>query len=110
MGRKSSAKAQTKPASTGGPSGGSPLKFAAIGGVALAVVVAIYAFSSRTAPQEAQAPAAPAVAMVPDSALRGPHPQADLPPLPFIPEPPARSPDARAGGCESAVSHGSCYQ
>jgi hypothetical protein len=109
MGRKSSAKGQAKPTSEGGPSGGSPggsrVKFAAIGAVALAVVVAIYVFSARTPTEQAQAPSAPAVSPVPDSALQGPHPQADLPPLPFIPEPPARSPEVVRAAYKFAAEH-----
>jgi len=108
MGRKSSAKAQAKPttgSSSASSAGGPPLKFVAIAGVALAAVAAIYAFSSRTEPQQAQAPAAPAVAAVPESALQGPHPQENLPPLPFIPEMPARSPDVVRASYKFAAEH-----
>src|SRR5579862_4278353 len=100
MGRKSSAKAQPKPAATSSPAGSSgsggsssPLKYAAIAAVAIAIVVAVYVLNAKPAPPVPQAPARQAVAGVPESAKQGPHPQANLPPLPFDPEPPARSPE-----------------
>jgi type IV secretory pathway VirB10-like protein len=109
MGRKSSAKAQAKPTSAAGPNppsdGGSPMKIVAIAAVAIAAAVAIYAFSSRTEPQQTQTPTAAAVSPVPDSALQGPHPQADLPPLPLIPEPPARSPEVVRAAYKFAAEH-----
>jgi len=109
MGRKSSAKSQAKPTSAPGPhapSGrGSSMKFVAIAGVAIAAVVAIYAFSSKTAPQQAQTSTAPAASPVPASALQGPHAQANLPPLPFIPEPPARSPEVVRAAYKFAAEH-----
>jgi Protein of unknown function with PCYCGC motif len=109
MGRKSSAKVQAKPTSAQGPDtpsdGGPPMKIMAIAAVAIAAVFAIYAFNSRTEPQQTQAPGAPAASPVPESALQGPHPQADLPPLPFIPEPPARSPEVVRAAYKFAAEH-----
>jgi hypothetical protein len=111
MGRKSSAKAQPRPASaTGspsdGPSGGmSPLKLGGIGAVALAIVAAVYIIGARQAPNTAQNPAAPAVADVPEAANFGPHPQENLPPLPFIAEPPARSPEVVRAAYKFAAEH-----
>src|SRR5262245_39281276 len=108
MGRKSSAKAQARPASGSSDAptgGGSPVKFVAIAAVALAAIAAIYAFRSRAEPQQAQAAATPAVSPVPDSALQGPHTQADLPPLPFVPEPPARSPEVVRAAYKFAAEH-----
>jgi len=83
------------------------MTLAAIGGVAVAAVIAVYAFGSRTAPQgpAPQATSATAVAPVPDSALQGPHPHADLPPLPFSPEPPARSPEVVRAAYKFAAEH-----
>jgi hypothetical protein len=77
----------------------------AIAGVAIAAVVAVYAFRAKTEPQQAQGPAAPSAPAVPDSALQGPHPQADLPPLPFSPEMPARSPDVVRAAYKFAAEH-----
>lgn len=109
MGRKSSAKGQAKPTSATGsnpPSdSGSPMRIMAIAAVVIAVVVAIYAFGSRTEPQQAQTPTAPAASPVPESATQGPHPQADLPPLPFTSEPPARSPDVVRAAYKFAAEH-----
>ena len=81
------------------------MTLAAMAGVAIAAVIAVYAFGSRTTPPVAQAPGAPAVSIVPDSALQGPHPQADLPPLPFSPEPPARSPEVVRAAYKFAAEH-----
>ncbi len=114
MGRKSSAKAQPRPAgasgSTGssGLSGSSAFKIAAVAGVAIAIVVAVYVIGSRPAPRAISAPATqapPAVADAPESAKHGPHPQANLPPLPFDPEPPARSPEVVRASYKFAAEH-----
>ena len=111
MGRKSSAKAQPKPggapgsSESNGSSGSSPLKMAAVAAVATAIVAAVYVLGFRSTPPVAQAPSVPAVSPVPESALQGPHPQEDLPPLPFIPEPPARSPDVVRAAYKFAAEH-----
>jgi hypothetical protein len=113
MGRKSSAKSQSKPASApsglsgspGAPRSGGPLKLAAMAAGVLAIGVAIYVIGSRPAPAAVQAPSAPAVASVPESAAQGPHPQANLPPLPFDPEPPARSPEVVRAAYKFAAEH-----
>ena len=120
MGRKSSAKAQAKSApgisgpndtgssgASGGSGGSSPLKMLTIAGVVIAIAGAVYVLGPRNTPQVAQAPgtAAAPVAPVPESALQGPHPQANLPPLPFDPEPPARSPEVVRAAYKFAAEH-----
>ncbi len=113
MGRKSSAKAQPRPASASGSAessgshGSSKVKIGAVAGIAIAIVVAVYVIGSKSAPATST-PAAqppPAVADVPESAKHGPHPQANLPPLPFDPEPPARSPDVVRASYKFAADH-----
>jgi hypothetical protein len=82
-----------------------PIKIAGIAAVALAILVAVYVIGSRPAPSAAQNTPAPAVAGVPESATQGPHPQENLPPLPFIPEPPARSPEVVRASYKFAAEH-----
>ena len=98
MGRKSSAKVQTRPGAATPPSPpprGSlrPLLVVAI---AVAVIAGVFVYSrasDTTAPSNAEAPAAapgPAIVDPPRSAAFGPHPQENLPPLPYDSGPPAR--------------------
>ena len=99
MGRKSSAKAQARPGAATPPSpppqrSRSPLLVVAIGAAVIAAVV-VYSVYSRTsettAPLSAEAPApGPSIVDPPRSAAFGPHPQENLPPLPFDSGPPAR--------------------
>jgi len=116
MGRKSSAKAQAKTATDTGASGASggtgsggssPVKMLTAAAVVIAIAGAVYVLSPRSTPPVAQAPGAtPAqVSPVPESALQGPHPQASLPPLPFDPEPPARSPEVVRAAYKFAAEH-----
>ena len=98
MGRKSSAKAQARPGATTPPSLPprrvySPLLVA----IAAAVIAGVFVYSvysrtsETTAPSSAALPApGPAIVDPPRSAAFGPHPQDDLPPLPFDSGPPAR--------------------
>ena len=114
MGRKSTAKAQGGNQRSAGASGsdGSPgsngssaLKLAVIAGIALAILVAVYVIGSRPAPAVAQSPPTPPIPDVPEAAKTGPHPQEHLPPLPFSPEPPARSPEVVRASYKFAAEH-----
>ena len=108
MGRKSSAKSPR----TGVPSASatdasstsrSGLIIGAIADVALAVGVLYW---NRSSPEPAAAnPPVVAEAAPPAAALQGPHPQANLPPLPFNPEPPARSPEVVRAAYRFAAEH-----
>ena len=95
MGRKSSAKAQSRPTSPTPPPpepGRSFTPFLAVA-IAALVIVGVFAYT-RTAQQNQAAESAPTpaqtVAEPPAAAALGPHPQANLPPLPFDSSPPAR--------------------
>jgi len=84
------------------------VRIGAVAGIAIAMVVAVYVIGSKSAPPATSTPATkapPAVADVPESAKHGPHPQANLPPLPFDPEPPARSPDVVRASYKFAADH-----
>ena len=92
MGRKSAAKSQTP--STSNPSGTPPPEpgrsstpLIAVGIVAVLAIVGLVAFTRSGQPepaaQVAQAAPAPVVVDPPVSAKLGPHPQTNLPPLPF---------------------------
>jgi len=111
MGRKSSAKAQSRPAGAAGSSGSSEsngpsaLTIAAIAGGAIAIVAAVYVIGSRPAAAPPPPPVAATVADVPEAAKHGPHPQANLPPLPFSPEQPARSPEVVRASYKFAAEH-----
>ena len=118
MGRKSSAKSQTRASSVPPPPQEEPPRFSPLLVVALSAVVVIvlvvFAYvqitrsSSRnaeTAPSAQSQPAAPPpVADVPEIA-RKPHPQATLPPLPFSPSPPARPVDVVRAVYKFAAEH-----
>ena len=72
----------------------------------LGVAVAAFVFvrgSSQTRTE--QAAAAPTVVDPPEAAKHGPHPQANLPPLPFDPEPPARPMDVVRAAYKFAAEH-----
>src|SRR5258708_30740737 len=92
MGRKSAAKSQTHtPSSTAGtpPSepGRSFTPLLAIAIVAVLAIVGLFAYTRSGQPeppaQLAQAAPAPAIVDPPAAAKLGPHPQDNLPPLPF---------------------------
>src|SRR5437773_5919523 len=95
MGRKSSAKAQSRPSSPTTPPSEPGRSFTPLLVVAIAVLVIVGVLAyTRTAQQNEAAQSAPTpaqtVAEPPAAAALGPHPQANLPPLPFDPSPPAR--------------------
>jgi len=95
MGRKSSAKAQSRPGSPTTPPSEPGRSFTPLLGVAIAALVIVGVFVyARTAQQNQAAPSAPTLSQTivdpPAAAVLGPHPQANLPPLPFDPSPPAR--------------------
>jgi hypothetical protein len=110
MGRKSSAKAQVKPAATPQPPEPSrsfpKLLVAALVVIALAVGGFMYAHAARTQAEAAQASAqAPApVADVPEIAKK-PHPQPTLPPLPAQNYPPPRPIDVVRAAYVFAAEH-----
>jgi hypothetical protein len=112
MGRKSSAKAQVKPAATPQPPEPSrsfpKLLVAALVVIALAVGGFMYAHAARTQAEAAQASAqAPAPAPVADvpAIARKPHPQATLPPLPAQSYPPPRPMDVVHAAYVFAAEH-----
>jgi hypothetical protein len=110
MGRKSSGKTQTRP----GPPGSPPTERArsigpliAIAVLAL-VIVGVFAFNrgSDDAPAAAAAPAAtPAVVDPPPAAALGPHPQENLPAIPFDGNPPARPAEVVRAVYKFAAEH-----
>jgi hypothetical protein len=111
MGRKSSAKAQTRtpgPPPPESPRSFSPLLIVALLAVAVVVGGFIYARSSKDDPAAAQAstpaPAAQPVAEVPEVA-RKPHPQKTLPPLPVQAYAPPRPPDVVRAAYVFAAEH-----
>jgi hypothetical protein len=120
MGRKSSAKAQTRSATTTPtppepPRGFSPLLAVALLAAAIAVAAFVYVKrgdqtgANRTVDPAAQtaqspSPAAPHVADVPEIA-RKPHPQANLPPLPVQSYAPPRPPDVVRAAYVFAAEH-----
>jgi hypothetical protein len=115
MGRKSSAKAQSRPATPPPPPGPSrrfsPLLIVAIVAAAVAVGGFVYVQKGRSeqaradASAQAQAAAAQqAVAEVPE-ALRKPHPQKNLPPLPVQAYAPPRPADVVRAAYVFAAEH-----
>ena len=115
MGRKSSAKTQSRPAPPGEPPQESrrsftPLLAIAIAAVVIAGVVALTRStdSGNQPASQTAAPAAaqpPAVVDPPAAAALGPHPQANLPPLPFDQGPPVRPPDVVRAVYKFAAEH-----
>jgi hypothetical protein len=115
MGRKSAAKNQTRAtssaSSTPPPSEArrSLTPLLAVGIVAVLAVIGLFAYSrsgpAPSAPPAAQAaPIAPAAAPVPAVAL-APHPQENLPPLPFQAYPPPRSQEIVRAAYRFAAEH-----
>jgi hypothetical protein len=110
MGRKSSAKAQTRTPGPPPPERArsfSPLLIVALLAVAVAVGGFIYARSTRNEPAaqaDAAAPAAQPVGEVPEVA-RKPHPQKSLPPLPVQAYAPPRPPDVVRAAYVFAAEH-----
>ena len=117
MGRKSAAKSQTRtPSSTSGtpPSepGRSFTPLLAVGIVAVLAIVGLLAYtrsgqSSRPEPTAQLAQSAPAQTVVdpPPAAALGPHPQANLPPLPFQAYAPPRPPEVVRAAYTFAAEH-----
>ncbi len=76
-----------------------------MGLIALAAIGTFYVRSART-PAAEPAAAAPMTPVDPPAAAKlGPHPQANLPPLPFDPEPPARPMDVVRAAYKFAAEH-----
>jgi hypothetical protein len=120
MGRKSSAKAQTRPPASGSAPSAQPpeagrsfsplLVVAAIVALVAIAGVVVYVRSDRPQPDSAQAAQSPPPARTtpgepPATAKLGPHPQPNLPPLPFSPEPPARPADVVRAAYKFAAEH-----
>jgi hypothetical protein len=101
MGRKSSAKTPSRPSSTAPPPE-EPKRLSsalmAVAVIAFAGVIGVFAYvrSARPQPDSAKQSSSQSAAAAqvpvdpPAAAALGPHPQANLPPLPFDPIPPAR--------------------
>jgi hypothetical protein len=110
MGRKSSAKAQSRPTSPTEPPSGPGRSFTPLLAVVIAalVIVGVFAYT-RTAQQNQDAQSAPppaqTVAEPPAAAALGPHPQANLPPLPLDSSPPARPAEVVRAAYTFAAEH-----
>jgi len=112
MGRKSSAKNQNRPASSGSEPPAPPARaFSPFLILAPLVILAVAGFlylrhaqapeaSGQAAAAAPQTPVDP-----PEAAKLGPHPQDNLPPLPFDPEPPARPMDVVRAAYKFAAEH-----
>src|SRR5471032_1605577 len=114
MGRKSAAKSPTRtPSSTSGtpPSepGRSSTPLLAAGIVAVLAIVGLFAYTRSSQPEQtaqlAQAAAAQTVVDPPPAALPGPHPQENLPPLPFQAYAPPRPPEVVRAAYKFAAEH-----
>jgi len=111
MGRKSSAKAQSRPDSATPPPPEKRYSSTVLLMVVFATVAIIGVFAyvrsgqQTETDQRAQAAPAPAVVDPPAAAALGPHPQADLPPLPFDPAPPARPAEVVRATYRFAAEH-----
>jgi len=111
MGRKSSAKAQSKPDCATPPPPEPRRSLAALLIVVIAAVAIIGVFAyvrtgeQTETDQRAQPAPAPAVVDPPASAALGPHPQDNLPPLPFDPAPPARPAEVVRAAYRFAAEH-----
>ena len=112
MGRKSSAKAQSRPDSATPPPPEPRRSLAPLLIIALVAVAIVGVFAYVRTAQPAQtdqgaqvAPAPPPVVDPPASAALGPHPQDNLPPLPFDPAPPARPAEVVRAAYKFAAEH-----
>jgi hypothetical protein len=111
MGRKSSAKAQPRPGSSDTPPKDPRRSFIPL--IAIAIVVAVIGGGialtrggdSAGQPDQSATQAAPAIVDPPAAAAFGPHPQANLPPLPFEPGPPVRPPEVIRAVYKFAAEH-----
>jgi uncharacterized protein with PCYCGC motif len=119
MGRKSSAKSQTRPSpasSATPPPPGEPRRsytpLLAVAVIVVAAVIGVFVATrsaQTTPPPQSSAstppPAQPAVDEPPAAAKFGPHKQDRLPPLPFDPVPPARPADVVRAAYTFAAEH-----
>ena len=112
MGRKSSAKNQSRPSGSGSdapsppPARGFSPWLILTPLVVLAVAGFLYLRSAQSPDALAQtATAAQTVVDPPEAAKLGPHPQENLTPLPFDPEPPARPMDVVRAAYKFAAEH-----
>jgi len=113
MGRKSSAKNQSRQTGSHSdvPASQTTRAFSPFLVLTVLVVVAVagwlYMRNSASTAQSAQdASAAPMTPVDPPEAAKlGPHPQENLPPLPFDPEPPARPMDTVRAAYKFAAEH-----
>src|SRR5919197_3572835 len=114
MGRKSSAKSQVRQASPSGPPPEPrrrfpPLLIVAAIGLLAALAAAGYVRNSGSSaavqPDRIEAAAQQTPAEPPAAAKLGPHPQENLPPLPFSPEPPARPAEVVRAAYKFAAEH-----
>jgi hypothetical protein len=115
MGRKSSAKAQSRPTTPGEPPQAPRRSFTPLLAIAVAAVLIAGVFAVtrgggesisqplESAAQAAQTPAAPAAP--PQWAAFGPHPQENLPPLPFQSFAPPRPPQVVQAAYRFAAEH-----
>jgi hypothetical protein len=110
MGRKSSAKTQSRPDAGAPPPPPrrslTPLLAMVLAAIAIVGVLA-YMRTEQPAPaaQSTQVAPPPAVVDPPASAALGPHPQENLPPLPFDPAPPARPAEVVRAVYKFAAEH-----
>ena len=116
MGRKSSAKSQVRQTAGAAPPPESdpkrrfpPLLIVATAGLLVALVAVVYVRSSGSSasPQAGKTDASAQQAPVepPAAAKLGQHPQENLPPLPFSPEPPARPAEVVRAAYKFAAEH-----
>jgi hypothetical protein len=114
MGRKSAAKSQTRtPSSTSGtpPSepGRSSTPLIAAGIVAGLAIVGLLAYTRSSQPEQtaqlAQSVPSPTAVDPPPASALGPHPQDNLPPLPFQAYAPARPPEVVRAAYKFAAEH-----
>jgi uncharacterized protein with PCYCGC motif len=113
MGRKSSAKNQNRSSASGSevPPPDPKRAFSPFLVLVPLVILAFAGFlyvrnAQQTAASGTSAAAAPMTPVDPPEAAKlGPHPQANLPPLPFDPEPPARPMDVVRAAYQFAAEH-----
>jgi uncharacterized protein with PCYCGC motif len=115
MGRKSSAKSQLRqgagstPVTSDATRRFPPLLIVATLGLLVALVAVVYVRSSGSSAspqaQKSDAPAQQLPLEPPAAAKLGPHPQENLPPLPFSPEPPARPAEVVRAAYKFAAEH-----
>ena len=107
MGRKSSAKSPRTPLPPPSTDSASSSSLLVVGVVALVALAGGFTYwrSSQLPSATTGAPALPAEVPPPASALLGPHPQPNLPPLPFNTEPPARPPEFVRAAYRFAAEH-----